>query len=197
MQDSTQSPQVLQSLVLLDRDGTIIENKHYLSDPEGVELLPKAVEGLRCLGQKALLALVSNQSGIGRGYFGEEALQAVNDRLVSMLCQDDVQLFGLYHCPHAPNAECACRKPGTAMALEALKDAESKGYRARITMVVGDSMCDVDLGLALGAVTVLVRTGHGMEVERELGARAGKVHVVDDLLEAAALHQTLIECRPG
>ena len=172
-------------VVLLDRDGTVIINKHYLHDPAEVEFVPGAAEGLRQLGAVAHLALVSNQSGIGRGYFTAADLAAVNARLVEMLKAEGVQLFGLYHCPHGPDEACACRKPGTAMAEQALHDLSAAGHKAGPLVVVGDNLCDVDLALALDGHAVLVRTGHGQRTEAQLGHRAGRVLVADDLLDAA------------
>jgi len=134
-------------LALLDRDGTLIENAHYLSDPAGVRLLPGTVEGLlelRRLGYR--LVMVSNQSGVGRGYFGEAEVRAVNARLQELLAPHGAELDLLLYCPHSPEAGCACRKPGPAMAEEAcrLLDASLEG-----AIVVGDSDCDMDLARAL------------------------------------------------
>ncbi|ODT56189.1 hypothetical protein ABS71_22140, partial [bacterium SCN 62-11] len=135
-------------LALLDRDGTLIENAHYLSDPDGVRLFPDTIEGL--LGLKGLnfrLVLVSNQSGVGRGYFEEAAVHRVNERLQQLLRPHGVELELMLYCPHAPEADCACRKPRPGMAEEACR---LLGATLDGAIVVGDSDCDMDLARALG-----------------------------------------------
>ncbi|MEG6552093.1 HAD-IIIA family hydrolase, partial [Desulfocurvibacter africanus] len=109
--------------VVLDRDGTIIVDKHYLADPEGVELLPGAVEGLARLAGAGLgLVVATNQSGIGRGYFGEEDLHLVNARLSEVLAEHGVHIERYYFCPHGPEADCACRKPCTGLLDQAARE---------------------------------------------------------------------------
>ena len=134
-------------LALLDRDGTLIENAHYLSDPAGVRLLPGTIEGL--LGLKRLgyrLVMVSNQSGVGRGYFGEAEVRAVNARMQELLAPFGAELELLLYCPHSPEEGCACRKPEPGMALEACRVLSATLEGA---IVVGDSDCDMDLARAL------------------------------------------------
>lgn len=172
-------------VIFLDRDGTVIANKHYLKDPDGVELLPGAAEGLRSMARMAHLVLVSNQSGIGRGFFTELELSAVNHRLKSLLEQEGVHLAGMYHCPHGPDEGCECRKPGTAMVGRALRDLEEAGHEPGPLCVIGDNLCDIDLALNLKALPVLVRTGWGKDTEPQLDHRSGQVKVVDDLIGAA------------
>ncbi len=149
----------LPSCLVLDRDGTLIRERHYLSHPDQVELLQGVIQGLsqiRALGMR--LVVVTNQSGIGRGYFSSEDLEAVHDRLHSLLAKGGVELDGIYHCPHTPEDACACRKPGTHMIEQAGKDL---GFSPRDTVVVGDKPCDIQLGKNVGAVTALVRSGYG------------------------------------
>ena len=156
--------------VLLDRDGTIIADRHYLKDPAGVELLPGAAAGLKALQELGLgLLVVSNQSGLGRGYFREEDLWAVHMRLRQLLADQGVQLEGSYYCPHTPDDACACRKPGTGLVQEA---AASHGLEPSQCFVIGDKLSDVALGLALGGVSILVRTGQGREQEALPGPQA-------------------------
>ena len=97
--------------VILDRDGTICAERHYLSRPDQVELLPGAARGLRALRRLDLgLIVVTNQSGIGRGYFGEADLRAVHAQLRRLLAAEQIALDGVYCCPHLPEDECGCRK---------------------------------------------------------------------------------------
>ena len=173
---------------LLDRDGTIIVEKHYLSDPEGVELLDGAAAGLRELRRLGLgLAVVTNQSAIGRGYFGEDRLGEIHARLEQVLRAEGVELDGIFFCPHHPEDGCACRKPRTGLAERA---AAELGFEPRDAFVVGDLPSDVRLGRALGATALLVRTGHGARTEAE--GEAEPHHVVDSLGEAAHLIEELL-----
>lgn len=179
--------------VLLDRDGTIMADRHYLSDPAGVELLPGAVEGLRAMRRLGLgLLMVSNQSGLGRGYFNEQDLWAVHQRLRRLLADQGVGLDGSYYCPHTPEEACACRKPAPGLIQQA---AQEHGFDPGQCFVIGDKACDVGLGLGVGAVSILVRTGHGRQHEAAAGPRPH--YVVDDLLEAARLIADLLEGRPA
>jgi len=171
---------------LIDRDGTIIVERRYLADPAGVELLPGAAEGLRRLRALGLaLVVVTNQSGIARGYFDEATLDAIHARLAALLAAEDLVLDGIYHCPHGPDDECACRKPGVELAHRAARDLGLDLSRA---VVIGDKRADVELGRALGVPGILVRTGFG---EEELAAGVTADHVADDLAAAAAVVETL------
>jgi D-glycero-D-manno-heptose 1,7-bisphosphate phosphatase len=175
--------------VLLDRDGTVIVERNYLSDPDQVELIPGAAEALRRLAARGLgLVLVTNQSGIGRGYFDEARLAEIHQRLTGLLRAERIQLDGIYVCPHHPDQDCACRKPRTALALRA---AEELGFDAAACFVVGDMASDVQLGRALGATTLLVRTGHGAAA---LASGApGADYVVADLAAAADRIEALLD----
>lgn len=154
-----------QGLLVLDRDGTLIEERHYLADPGAVTLLPGVVEGLRAFAERGFeLAIVTNQSGIGRGYFDEAALRAVHDRLERELAAAGITLRAIWHCPHHPDAGCACRKPEPELLQRALA---ATGYAPAQCLVVGDKQCDIDLGRRLGIRTALVRTGYGAGTERD------------------------------
>jgi D-glycero-D-manno-heptose 1,7-bisphosphate phosphatase len=172
--------------VVLDRDGTIIVERHYLSDPGGVELIEGAAAALRRLAGLGLgLVVVTNQSAVGRGFFGLERLDEIHARMEALLGREGVRLAGIYACPHHPDDECACRKPRTALVERAAREL---GFEPRRAFVVGDMASDVDLGRAVGATTLLVRTGHGA---REAGS-ARPDHVVADLAEAADVIERLV-----
>jgi len=174
--------------VLLDRDGTLIVEKHYLSDPEQVELIEGAAAGLRRLAARGLgLVIVTNQSGIGRGFFDVARLAEIHERLLRELRAEGVELDGLFVCPHHPDERCACRKPRTGLALRA---AAELGFEPAHAFVVGDMASDVALGRALGATTLLVRTGHGAATLAQGVARPD--HVVADLREAAQRIEALL-----
>lgn len=169
--------------VLLDRDGTINVEHHYLSRIEQVELLPRTASGLRVMRALGLgLAVITNQSGIGRGYFDEERLAAIHRRLADLLVAEGLTLDGIFHCPHVPEDNCACRKPNTALVERA---AAALDFEPSACFVIGDKPCDIELGQRLGAVTLLVRTGYGA-THAEAGD-ATPDYIVDDLYEAARI----------
>ncbi|HWP41478.1 MAG TPA: HAD family hydrolase [Tepidisphaeraceae bacterium] len=174
--------------VLLDRDGTIIVERHYLSDPDQVELLPGAAEGLAKLSAMGLgLVVVTNQSGIGRGYFDEGRVEQIHRRMCQLLAAHGVFLDGIYICPHRPEDQCLCRKPRTGLVQTA---AMELGFMPHQSFMIGDKACDVELGRAIGACSILVRSGYGASVAESQPACAD--HVVDDLAAAAVLIETLI-----
>jgi len=167
--------------VLLDRDGTIIEDRNYLADPDGVALLPGAVAGLRRLTQAGYrLALLTNQSGIGRGLFDLAAMHRVHERLADLLARHDIHLDGIFFCPHAPEEHCGCRKPLPGL----FRQAEcALGVRPERACVIGDKQADVELGRNVGARAILVRTGYGRNAESQVTDKADAV--VDDVAAAA------------
>ena len=154
--------------VLLDRDGTVIEDRHYLADPGGVALLPGAGEALARLALAGKrLFLVTNQSGIGRGYHSVEDFNACQERLAELLEAYGVRITDVAFCPHAPEDGCSCRKPASGM-WEQLRDRH--GLAPQSCAMVGDSVVDVGFGLGSGlAATVLVRTGGGDDHAETLG----------------------------
>lgn len=178
----------LRRFVVLDRDGTLNVERSYLSRVEEVELLPRAAEGLRRMRQLGLgLVVLTNQSAVGRGFFDLARLGEIHARLRELLRAEQVEVDGIYVCPHAPEQGCACRKPRLGLLERA---AAELGFVPREVFVVGDKACDIELGRAAGATAILVRTGYGVETEREL--HPGPDHVVDNLLEAAELLGRLV-----
>ncbi|WP_027177317.1 D-glycero-alpha-D-manno-heptose-1,7-bisphosphate 7-phosphatase [Maridesulfovibrio hydrothermalis] len=167
--------------ILLDRDGTIIADKHYLSDPAGVELLANAEAGLKKMQQAGYgLIVVTNQSGIGRGYYAESDMRAVNRKMEKLLAPSGIKFEAIYHCPHAPDQDCNCRKPLTGMLDEAIAQF---GLNPADCYVIGDKLCDIELGLAKAVPSILVRTGKGQKAEPECKGKA--TYIADDLLDAA------------
>ena len=173
--------------VLLDRDGTVIVERHYLADPAGVELSPGAAAGLRALQQAGFgLVIVTNQSGIARGLFDLPTLERIHARMTALLAAEGVHLDGLFVCPHAPEDDCACRKPRTGLVERAVA---ALHFEPPASFVVGDNVGDILLGRAIGATTVLVQTGYGARVAAEGQVRAD--HEVADLGAAAELIKRL------
>jgi histidinol-phosphate phosphatase family protein len=168
-------------LVALDRDGTVIEERPYLSHPRDVRLLPNSAQAIRELRSLGFpVVLVSNQAGIGYGYFSLETLGRIHGRLFRLLAAEGVVVDGVYFCPHKPGDGCGCRKPGVGLLQMATRDF---GLQLRDAFVVGDKECDIEMGRRAGATTLLVRTGWGEETAAKTQLRPH--FEVDDLLEAA------------
>ena len=147
--------------VFLDRDGTLIVNRHYGSDPDEIELLDGVVEGLVTLREAGYkLFLISNQSGVARGYFDEGAVARMHDRLQRMLDRHGAALDGLEYCPHHPEGvappyavECSCRKPAPGMLR---RTARKHGVNLSASWMVGDIEADIEAGRRAGTRTILI-----------------------------------------
>ena len=169
-------------VVFLDRDGTLIVEKHYLSDPNEVELESSVAEGLKALQMQGyVLVVVSNQSGIGRGKFSAQDAQSVNSRIDELLLSHGVHISGWYVCPHAPEQTCNCRKPLPGMAIAAAKDL---GLELGGSYVIGDKRIDIELADAIGGTGILVTTGHGLE-DKAWAVQTGRP-IFSALADAAA-----------
>lgn len=152
--DPAPAAQPARGLVLLDRDGTLIRDVPFLHDPSQVELLPGVGEGLAALQAAGFtLAIVTNQQGIGLGYFTTQQFIAVNQQLFRALAPFGVRIAKIYHCPHNAAQQCGCRKPESGMVRRALQDLESPPGR---TFLIGDTAGDVAAGQAAGCHTVHV-----------------------------------------
>ena len=160
--------------VFLDRDGTLIIEKNYIKNPADVALEKEAAEGAEMLHKAGYaLVIVTNQSGIARGFLSESDYQAVQDRVVSLL---KTPVLTSYHCPHLEN--CDCRKPQPGMLLKAI---ESFNIDPKTSFMMGDKESDIEAGRAAGVRTVLVRTGYGKSHEPNTKAD----FVADSILDAA------------
>jgi D-glycero-D-manno-heptose 1,7-bisphosphate phosphatase len=138
--------------VFLDRDGTLIEDVGYISDPESVVFLEGAIDALRTLRELGFaLVVVSNQSGIARGLISEEQASAVHRRFVAGLEAEGVALDDARYCPHGPESGCSCRKPLPGLIVDAAKDL---GIDLEGSFVVGDKPADVEAGRAAGCRTI-------------------------------------------
>jgi D-glycero-D-manno-heptose 1,7-bisphosphate phosphatase len=163
-------------VVILDRDGTIVIDRGYLGDPAGLEFLPGAAAGLRRMYEQGhRLVVITNQSGIGRGFFSEQRLEEIHARFEQMVREAGARIERIYYCPHAPDSGCECRKPGTALLLQA---AQELGFVPGECIVIGDKASDVALGRAVGARTVYIRGDAPV-------AASDADFVADNLMEAA------------
>jgi D-glycero-D-manno-heptose 1,7-bisphosphate phosphatase len=171
-----------QRAVFLDRDGTIIVEKEYLKRPEDVSVFPGAAKAMRRLMDAGfLLVMVSNQSGVGRGYFTIADLVAVNARLLEILSADGVRFAKIYYAPEAPDQPSRGRKPSPAFLYDARDDF---GIDLAKSYMIGDKEIDLQCGWNAGVKkSILVRTGYGTKMEAEGKVSAGIA--VDDLSAAA------------
>ncbi|MDI6891779.1 MAG: HAD family hydrolase [Actinomycetota bacterium] len=149
--------------VFLDRDGIVIRDTGYLGDPDLVELLPDAAQAIKSLNEAGYrVAIVTNQSGVARGYFTEETLGRINRRLNELLEREGARLDGIYYCPHHPQAEveayrrdCDCRKPKPGLIFKAAKDLNAD---LKNSYMIGHEERDIEAGHRAGCKTILVAT---------------------------------------
>jgi histidinol-phosphate phosphatase family protein len=160
----------LKPCLFVDRDGTLIEERNYLSDPEQVALIPGAAEAVRRAREAGWLVVVlTNQSGVGRGYFSLSDVERVNRRVEELLAREGAALDGIYVCPHAPEEGCPCRKPRPGLVEAA---ARQLPVDLRRSWMVGDKPADVELARNAGLRGALVRTGYGAEAAAESAEQA-------------------------
>lgn len=162
----------------MDRDGVIIEEKNYLSDARKIKILQKVPQAIKLLNQNNFLVIIiSNQSGVGRGFFTKEKVEKINTRLINLLSKKGAKIDKVYFCPHTEEDKCQCRKPAPQMIYNAVKEFNidlKKSY------VIGDKPCDIEVGKKCKCKTILVRTGYGQKYESQLSPD----YVADNLLEA-------------
>ncbi len=170
----------MRKAVFLDRDGTIIKEKNYISDPAQVELEERVVQGLSMMQDMGLmLVVVSNQSGVGRGLLTEQQVAAVDKRIRDLLEASGVKISAFYHCLHSPEENCNCRKPQPGLLLQAAQELD---IDLESSFMIGDKCSDVEAGRRAGvAASILVLTGYG---RREAG-RCTCDFYSRDLLDAA------------
>ena len=170
--------------VFLDRDGTIIEDKDYLSDPEQVVILPGAASALSRLQDAGFkLFIVSNQSGIGRGYYTMEDMHRVNARLLEELGRHGVRIEKIYFAPEAPEQPSRGRKPSPQFLFDARNEF---GIDLSESYMIGDKLTDLECGWNAGVKkSILVRTGYGAEVEHQSKGRLDNSVITQSLAEAA------------
>jgi D,D-heptose 1,7-bisphosphate phosphatase len=147
--------------VFIDRDGTVIRERNYLRKIKDIKLLAGVVEGMKALREHGFkLVMVSNQSGIGRGYFTESKLKQIHSALQRILKKKGAGFDGMYYCKHTPGDACSCRKPKTGMVEKAAKELRIAPKRS---FSIGDHTNDFLLGQNMGGRGVFLLTGHGRE----------------------------------
>jgi D-glycero-D-manno-heptose 1,7-bisphosphate phosphatase len=170
--------------VFLDRDGTIIEERNYLCRPEDVAIFPKAAAALKRLQDAGFkLFIVSNQSGVGRGYFSLADMERVNRHLLDELAKEDVHFEKVYAATEAPEMPSRGRKPSPQYLFDAR---DEFGVDLANSYMVGDKLIDLECGWNAGVKQcILLRTGYGAEVEQKSASKLGSAVVMDDLSAAA------------
>ena len=176
--------------VFLDRDGTLCEEVGYLDSVEQMQLIPRAGEAIRLLNQRGFKAVVvTNQSGVARGFFPESRLAILHAELKRQLHQEGAYLDAIYYCPHHPTEgfapylqECECRKPATGLLFQAAADLN---LHLPSSYMIGDHISDIECGQRIGAATILLLTGHGPEaLARKESWPHPPSHIAADLYEA-------------
>jgi D-glycero-D-manno-heptose 1,7-bisphosphate phosphatase len=171
--------------VFLDRDGTIAEEVGYLNHASRFRMFPFAAAAIQRLNEAGLpVIVVTNQSGVGRGYFPESLVHEVNELMTEQLAKAGAKIDAVYYCPHTSSENCICRKPKTGMLDRAVME---HALDLQHSFVVGDRSGDIELARNARARSVLVRTGYG---EGELTWHAAKWpvqpdFVAEDLAQAA------------
>ena len=163
--------------VFFDRDGVIVEDVGYHYKIEDFKFIPNTIEGLKLLKNYKLI-IVTNQSGIGRGYYKTEDFLKFNNHLLNELKKCNIKIEKTYYCPHKPQDNCKCRKPK----IKLIKDAE-KEFNVDLSksFMIGDKKKDIEMARNAGCKSILVLTGYGMKEKENSKAD----YIAKDLLEAA------------
>lgn len=179
----------MRKIIFLDRDGTINVEKSYLHKWEDFEFEKNAIEGLKELKNLGYeFIVVTNQSGIGRGYYTEEDLVTLNNQMTKKLKEFGIEILECFYCPHHPEkgigkykVDCNCRKPNPGMLLEGIKK-----YNVDIdnSFMIGDKKGDLEAGKKAGLKSILVLTGYGKKIEEEV---KGNYLIAKDLLEVVTI----------
>ena len=161
--------------VFIDRDGTMAKDVHYCRRPEDFKLFPRTAKAIKLMSDYGFkVIVVTNQSGIARGYFTAETLSRIHDNMKQGLAREDAFVDAIYYCPHHPDDNCDCRKPKPGLVLQATGDHDIVLSRS---FVVGDLLMDVGLGRAVGARTILI--------SQEKSSELMPNHIAADLYQAA------------
>jgi D-glycero-D-manno-heptose 1,7-bisphosphate phosphatase len=179
------------SAVFLDRDGTLVEEAGYLDRLERLEFFPFTVDAVRALNVAGLpVVVISNQSGVARGIVRESFIAETHEHILRRLAAGGAHVDGFYYCPHHPDGtvealrkQCDCRKPATGMFTRAARDL---GLDLGVSFALGDKWTDMEAGRAVGARTILVRTGYGRETEAAPRRDFRPDAIVDNMIEAVS-----------
>ena len=169
--------------VFLDRDGTLNKDQGYVHKTEDFELLPGVIEGLKILRDDFIFIIITNQSGIGRGYYTEDDFFDFNNLLVETLANEGIKIQTTFFCPHLKEENCNCRKPNTKfidLSVDKFNINKTESW------MIGDHPSDIQLGINAGIKTVFLLTGHGSEHTDDLEERnIITTFIAEDFLTAA------------
>jgi len=169
--------------IILDRDGTLNRDKGYVHKINNFELLPGVIEGLSLLKENYMFFIITNQSGIGKGYYSIEDFWKFNNHLTSVLQKKNITIEKTYFCPHIEEDNCDCRKPKTKFLKEIHSHYNIDLYNS---WVIGDHPSDVLLGINSGLDTIYLLTGHGNKHAKELEEKKIKpTFIANNFLDAA------------
>ena len=174
---------VKKKALILDRDGTLIEDKDYAYKIEDLEILPGVIEGLKLLQKEFLFFIVTNQSGIGRGYYTTEDFHNFNNHLIRLLKEENIDIIRTFFCPHLREDDCECRKPKTKFIKDIINEYD---VNIQESWMVGDHPSDIQFGINGGCRTVFLTTGHGEKHIDDLKTLNIKPTIIsDDFLSIA------------
>lgn len=170
-------------LIILDRDGVINEDSDaYIKSPEEWHAIHGSLEAIAKLNNANILVVIaSNQSGIARGYFTEKTLTTIHEKMATKLKKVSGYIDDIFYCPHHPNDHCACRKPETGMIKAILK---KYNIKPEDTLLIGDSMKDIQAAQHSGCDAALVKTGKGKNTLLICNSDCPDVPIFDDLAAA-------------
>ncbi len=181
--------------IFLDRDGTINEEVGYLDNLDRLMIFPRAAAAVKLINESGMKAVViTNQAGVAKGYFGEELVWEIHDRISKVFAQEGAFIDRFYYCPHHPTEGngiyrkiCTCRKPQAGMLLRAAEEMDIDLVRSYL---IGDTLRDIEAAARVGSKGILVRTGHGGETSDPApngsgeGATVTPAHTAEDILAA-------------
>ena len=165
--------------IILDRDGTLVNDPGYVHKVEDFKLLPKVIDALKLLCSKFLFFIITNQSGVGRGYYTLEDMHKFHNHMLNEFEKENIKIEKIYICPHHPDTDCDCRKPSVKFIKEAEKEFN---LDLKKSFVIGDHPHDIEMGKKAGCKSIYVLTGHG---EKHKNSLKNADYIANDLYEAA------------
>jgi D-glycero-D-manno-heptose 1,7-bisphosphate phosphatase len=187
--------------IFFDRDGTINEEVNYLSSPEQLKLIPRAIQAIQeANSTNCKVFIISNQAGVARGFMNEEQVQLVNQSLLQLLQQEECTIDKIYYCPHHPDygespyrANCECRKPNIGMLRQAAQEFQ---IDLALSFVVGDKLTDIQTANNAGATGILVKTGYGLKEMNLLPQNnVHPVYIAEDIYDAVQFIKPQLKAR--
>lgn len=182
----------MERAVFLDRDGVLTEEVGYLSDVSQIRFIPDSAKAVHLLNETGMkVIIITNQSGVARGYFSEGVISEIHQEMGTQLSAEKAFIDAIYYCPHHPAGtvekyalQCNCRKPGVGMLTQA---AEDHGIDLKHSYLIGDKLSDIECGQRAGMSSILVLTGYGKDEEKKIteGSPVKPNYIAKNLYEAA------------